>query len=142
MKKKFPKILSIINIIIPIILLFILLIAKLSEDTIYIMMMTVIIGWLIPYITPLITGLALLNKSHHKRALLLNICSILLSIFCISMIIILFDKHFIIMLIEYIIIIILNIINTIYLIIYIKKHPNLENKRIKEIKKKNNGAIV
>lgn len=136
------NILAYLNIFTPILLLIILLITKLSENSIYIMMMTVIVGWLIPYFTPLITGLALINKTHFKRAIILNISSIFLSIYCLIMICVLYDKNFLIMLIEYILIIIINIINTIYIIIYLKRHPNLENKKIKEIKKNNNGAIV
>ena len=136
------NILAYLNIFTPILLLIILLITKLSENSIYIMMMTVIVGWLIPYFTPLITGLAFINKTHFKRAIILNISSIFLSIYCLIMICVLYDKNFLIMLIEYILIIIINIINTIYIIIYLKRHPNLENKKIKEIKKNNNGAIV
>ena len=128
------NLLSILNIIVSIISIIFLLFTKLSENVIYLMM--------IPYIVPLITGLSLLNKSHYKLSLVFNIVSLLLCIMLLVFTIRLFDKKFMVFLIEYSIFILLHIINIIYYIKYLKKHPNLEYKKIKKIKKENNGIIV
>lgn len=136
------NLLAILNITVSIISVIFLLFTKLSENVIYLMMISVFIGWVIPYIVPLITGLSLLNKSHYKLSLVFNIVSLLLCIMLLVFTIRLFDKKFMVFLIEYSIFILLHIINIIYYIKYLKKHPNLEYKKIKKIKKENNGIIV
>ena len=80
--KKFIKenILAILNVIIPIISLVFLLFAKLSENVIYLMMISALIGWILPYFVPLITGISMLNKSHYKLSLIFNIIGLLLCI--------------------------------------------------------------
>ena len=135
------KILSIVNILIPIILFLILLFSDISEKFVYIVMFSCIIGWLLPFINLAITGLSMLNNNHHKLTLIFNIFSLLLSFFIIFLILSLYDKKMIVCLTDYILISIVNIVNIIYYIIYIKKHPNMENIEIKKIKKENNGII-
>lgn len=141
--------LSGINILISIIAIISLFVFKMSENVVYIMMMSVMIGWIIPYFGPLITGLAILNDSHYKRALIFNIISILMIIFLLIMIKILFDKKMIFMLVTYIVILVINIINIIYLSLIVKKDYDKnkdKRKRAKEILKKkkeeNNGAVL
>ena len=141
--------LSGINILISIIAIISLFVFKMSENVVYIMMMSVMIGWIIPYFGSLITGLAILNESHYKRALIFNIISILMIIFLLIMIKILFDKKMIFMLVTYIVILVINIINIIYLSLIVKKDYDKnkdKRKRAKEILKKkkeeNNGAVL
>lgn len=134
--------LKVLNIILPIIMFILLLIFKLSEKTIYIFVMTLIIGWALPYFVLLITGFAQVKNIFHKLGLTLNILSIPTCILLLFLVISLYETKQLIFIIEYIIILIMNILNTIYYIKYIKTHPNEENERIKKIKKENNGAIV
>lgn len=134
--------LKIINISLPIVLFIILLISKLSEKTIYIFVMTLFIGWALPYFVLLITGFAQVKNLFHKLGLTLNILSILMSILLLYLVITIYDKKLLIFIIEYIIIVSMNILNSIYYIRYIKSHPDEEKERIKKIKKENNGAIV
>lgn len=147
MKKIKRRILGIINIILPIILGIILLFADLSESVIYIMVMTLIIGWAIPFAVPIVTGLTIIYRKQPKLALIFNIVNLLLCIMIILLCIYLYDKKMLTMIIDYSIIGLLSIINIIYFIIYLKKHHKKNNlkeeyKEIKRIKEKNNGAIV
>lgn len=134
--------LKVINILLPIVLFLILLFSKLSEKTVYIFVMTLFIGWALPYFVLLITGFAQVKNLFHKLGLTLNIISVPMSILLLYLVITIYDKKLLIFIIEYIIIIVMNILNIIYYIRYIKSHPNEENERIKRIKKENNGAIV
>ena len=138
-----------INILISVLGILSLLIFRMSENVIYIMMMTVMIGWIIPYFVPLITGIALINKSHYKRALVLNIVSILMIIFLIVMIKILYDKKMLFMLVTYIIFVIINIVNSVYIGIIVKSEyeknkgkRQKEKEKLKKMKEENNGAII
>jgi hypothetical protein len=134
--------LKVINILLPIVLFIILLFSKLSEKTVYIFVMTLFIGWALPYFVLLITGFAQVKNLFHKLGLILNVISVPMSILLLYLVITIYDKKLLIFVIEYIIIIVMNILNIIYYIRYIKSHPNEENERIKRIKKENNGAIV
>lgn len=134
--------LKVINILLPIVLFIILLFSKLSEKTVYIFVMTLFIGWALPYFVLLITGFAQVKNLFHKLGLTLNVISVPMSILLLYLVITIYDKKLLIFVIEYIIIIVMNILNIIYYIRYIKSHPNEENERIKRIKKENNGAIV
>ncbi len=134
--------LKVLNIILPIVMFLLLLVFKLSDKTIYIFVMTLIIGWALPYFVLLVTGFAQVKNMFHKMGLTLNILSIPMCILLLLLVIRLYEPKQLIFIIEYIIILIMNILNIIYYIKYIKTHPNLENERIKKIKKENNGAIV
>lgn len=134
--------LKVINILLPIVLFIILLFSKLSEKTVYIFVMTLFIGWALPYFVLLITGFAQVKNLFYKLGLILNVISVPMSILLLYLVITIYDKKLLIFVIEYIIIIVVNILNIIYYIRYIKSHPNEENERIKRIKKENNGAIV
>jgi len=142
MKKIKANKLPFLNIITSLVFLAILIFSKLSENVIYLMMMTLLIGWAIPYFVILLTGLSMLRKKFYKLGLIFNICNILLIIMLIIFCIRLFDKYFIILIVEYSIILIISIINIIFYIKYLKKHPNLENIAIKKAKKENNGAVL
>lgn len=139
--KNFDK-LKTLNIILPIVMFIILLICKLSEKTVYLFVMTLIIGWAIPYFVLLVTGFAQIKNLFHKLGLTLNIISIPMCILLLYLVISIYEIKFLVFIIEYIIIILVNIINIIYYIKYLKTHPNEENEKIKKLKKENNGAIV
>ena len=140
MKKS--KILSIIEIIIPIILFIILLVSKLSDNLMYIIMMSAFIGWAIPYFVILISGIVILKDSHHKLSLTINILAAILDIVLLVFSFELYEKKMLVPITEYAILLTFSIINIIYYIIYMKKNPSEETTRIKKIKKENNGAIV
>lgn len=136
------KLISIIEPLLSIIMFLVLLFTKTSDNFVYIMIMSLIIGWIIPYIVLIVSGLSIIQNKFTKLNLVSNILSFLLCLFLLFLIIKIYEKKFLILLIEYIIIAIINIINIIYLIIYLKKHPDLELRKIKEQKKKNNGVMV
>jgi len=141
MKQKYRRyLLPTINIVIPLICFIILLFSKLSDNTLYLILMTGIIGWIIPYFVLLITGLSLISLKQPKLTLIFNSLNIILSIMIIIFNIRLIDKSLLIMLIEYIIMTCISVTNTIYLIIYIKKNISKENNQIKKIKKQ--GGFV
>lgn len=137
------KKLAIVNISLPIALFTLLQFVDYSENLTYIIIMTLFVGWLLPYLNPIITGLTILNNSHRKLSLIFNIITVILCIILIGLIIYIYDSNFIYMLIEYILLCILSIINIINQIIYLKRHPhvNIENLTIQKIKAENNGII-
>ena len=51
------KIFAIIEVLLPIILFIVLLVSKLSDNLMYIIMMSAFIGWAIPYFVVLISGI-------------------------------------------------------------------------------------
>lgn len=143
------KLIAMVNIIIPIIMFIIWLLNETSENIVHLITFSLFIGWLIPYIVPLLTGIAILNKSHEKLSFTCNLFCILQTIMLIIIIINLYDKNFLIMLIEYIILLILCLSNFILYSIKLNKdsknareYNKIEKEKIKNIKKNNNGAIV
>ena len=148
MKKIKENIIPVLNIIISLTLGIILLFSKLSDNTIYIMVMSLIVGWAIPYLVLLITGITMLYKIHYKLTLIFNIINILLCILLLFLVISIYDNKMLVFLVDYIIIGIMSITNVIYFIITIKLDQKIqtskkkENEEIKRIKKENNGAIV
>lgn len=136
------KLLGSLEIIAALIMLAILLFNNISDNAYYFIMITVFIGWAIPYFITIISGIAILKDSHHKLNIISNILNVILLGLLLFFIHKLYDKGFIIFLIEYIILIVIGIINIIYLIVYFKTHPDLEIEKIKKAKKDNNGAIV
>lgn len=135
------KILIISNIIIPIILFAILLLNNMSSNFVYIMTLTLIVGWIIPFISPIITAISILTDKHHKLSLIFNIFSLLLSILLIILTILIYDSNLLLILIEYCILALLLIINIIYYIIYLHTNKDEEIANIKKIKRENNGII-
>ena len=135
------KLLKILNILIPLVFLIILPFTNIGANFVYIMSLTMIIGWIFPYISLLLTGVSLLSNNHKKKALTLNIINILLTLIIIFLIIKIYENTFIIILIEYIIITIISIINSIYLYKDLTKELKKETKEINKLKKENNGII-
>jgi hypothetical protein len=134
--------LKILNILLPILMFILLLVFKLSDKTIYLFVMTLIIGWALPYFVLLITGFAQVKNLFHKLGLTLNIISIPLCILMLYLVISIYEPKQLIFIIEYSIILIMNILNIIYYIKYLKAHPDEEIEKIKKAKKNNNGAVV
>ncbi len=116
-------VLLLVNIILPIVCFLILLFSKLSDNMFYLIMATVLVGWIIPYFSLIITGLEFIGMKHSKMALWFNILSFLINIINIIFTIRLLDKRMIILLVEYILMMFVQIINIIYLWMYIKKNP-------------------
>lgn len=138
------KILSIINIILPIILFSLLFLFDYSDNIIYIIIMSLFVGWIIPYINLMITGLSVMIDNHHKLSLVFNILNILLNALLIFLIALIYEKKFLIMIVEYAIMLILSIINTIYFKKKVDEDSITEKKeyaKIKKIKKENDGII-
>ena len=138
------KILSIINIVVPILLFGLLFFFNPGTNFIYIMMMSLFVGWLIPYFNLLITGLSIHRDKHNKLTLIFNIFNVLLNILLLFLIVLIMEKSFIIFIVEYSIMLVISIIN----IIYLKKRVDIdtideknEYKRIKQIKKETDGVI-
>ena len=120
-----------INIVLPIVLLLVLLFVRINSDFIYIMSLTLVIGWLIPYITLLLTGIAMYKETHQKLSLASNILSIIMDIIIIVMLILLFNKSFIVIIIALLIIIIL-LTSIITIKIYTKPSRVLKRYLVKE----------
>lgn len=142
------KLLAKLNIILPIILFITMTFFNVSEYFVTIMTLTLVVGWLIPYLSLILTGLAMQFEVEENKAYIINILSLLLSILIIILTISILEKKLIIILIEYIIISIMNILNIIvyYPIINKKRKEKInkikeENKEIKNQKKANNGII-
>jgi hypothetical protein len=138
------KILSIINIVVPFLLFGLLFFFNPGTNFIYIMMMSLFVGWLIPYFNLLITGLSIHRDKHSKLTLIFNIFNVLLNILLLFLIVLIMEKSFIIFIVEYSIMLVISIIN----IIYLKKRVDIdtideknEYKRIKQIKKETDGVI-
>ncbi len=138
------RILSIINIVVPILLFGLLFFFNPGTNFIYIMMMSLFVGWLIPYFNLLITGLSINRDKHNKLTLIFNIFNVLLNILLLFLIVLIMEKSFIIFIVEYSVMIVISIIN----IIYLKKRVDIdtideknEYKRIKQIKKETDGVI-
>jgi len=138
------KILSIINIILPILLFSLLFLFDYSDNIIYIIIMSLFVGWIIPYINLMITGLSVMIDNHHKLSLVFNILNILLNALLIFLIALIYEKKFLIMIVEYAIMLILSIINTFYFKKKVDEDSITEKKeyaKIKKIKKENDGII-
>ncbi len=142
------KIISITDIVLPIILFVILLLNPMSESFVNIITFSLLIGWLFPFIFPIIVGISILSSSHLKLSVILNLLTIILSSLLLFLIINIYDSNMKLILIFYIILSILNIINIIYLNIYFhnlykeeKVMRKQEYMQIKKLKKENNGII-
>lgn len=142
MPKKNKNILAYLNIVISIIFLAILSFSVISDNVIYLILMTLFIGWAIPYFVLIITGISMFNNHHPKLGLVFNICNFIITIILLLICLNVYDKYLLVLIIEYSCMNIISLINNIYYRFYLKNHPNPEIIKIKKIKKENNGAIV
>ena len=101
------KILGSLEIIASLIMLAILLFNKISDNAYFFIMITVFIGWVIPYFITILSGITILKDSHHKLNIISNILNIILLGVLLFFLIKLYDKGFIIFLVEYIIMIVI-----------------------------------
>ncbi len=146
---KNKNLLPFINIVVPIIMFILVLFSKLSDNMIYVMIMTIIIGWFIPYIVLLVSGISMIRGLKEKLILIFNILNILVCLMDIILSIILYDYKMLIIIIEYVIMMIISIANVLVLFKKVRKSQQEkrkmieeENKILKEEKNKNNGALV
>ena len=143
------KVFSVINILSVVVMLFVLLFMKLSDNMVYIMTMSFGLGWLIPYIVLFISGVMLYKDLCNKKFLIGNILSICMDIYLLVLMISIYDKGMLGNVIEYGIIMVINIINCVIGFkdvrkVY-KKNKEINDKEsteIKDIKQSNTGAIV
>ncbi len=152
MIKKIVKnkyLLPFVNIIVPIILFIIVLFSELSDNMMYVIIMTVMVGWLIPYIVLLVSGISMLRGLKEKLILVFNILNVLVCLMNITLSVVLYDHKMLIIIVEYVVIMIISIVNVLVLfnkfkILQREKRKILkkENNILKEEKNKNNGALV
>jgi hypothetical protein len=109
------KIISIINIILPIILFILLEVFTIPDKFVNIMTLTLVIGWLIPYFVLLLSGIGMLLSSHYKLIFIMNLLNILLSSIVLFLISKIYTSAFLLELITYILFIIMSVINLIYI---------------------------
>ena len=138
---KHRKKLIALNILIPLIMFIAVLLTGLTSNFMNIVTFTLVVGWALPYLALILTGLAILNNSHRKLSLIINIFNILLTIVLITFVICIMEKALILILIEYIIMLAMSIINTIMIIKDMQLNPDPEIEEINKIKSQNNGII-
>ena len=135
------KILSITDILLPIILFILLEFFEINDYFIDIITLTLVVGWLFPFFINIITGITLLINSHKKLTFYSNILSFILCLIILSYLIMIFNHSFIYPIILYSILGILHIINSMVYIIEKKKEEEEELEEIKHVKEQNKGII-
>ena len=75
---KHRKKLIALNILVPLIMFIAVLATGLTSNFMNIVTFTLVVGWALPYLALILTGLAILNKTHRKLSLTINIFNILL----------------------------------------------------------------
>ena len=138
---KHRKKLIALNILIPLVMFIAVLLTGLTSNFMNIVTFTLVVGWALPYLALILTGLAILNNSHRKLSLIINIFNILLTLVLITFVICIMEKALILILIEYIIILAMSILNTVMIIKDIQLNPDPEIEEINKIKSQNNGII-
>ena len=113
----FRKVLGISNIILGIGLLILLHFIDVSDKFSSIMLMSLFIGWIFPYIGLILSGIGILIHSNYWVTMLFNIVNILVIAFMLFLVNKVYDSKLLIVLIEYIIMLVISIGNIIYLII-------------------------
>lgn len=129
------------NILIPLFMFALILTTGLSKNFMNIITFTFVVGWALPYLALILTGLAIFNKSHRKLSLTINIFNTLLTLVLITFVLCIMEKALILILVEYIIMLIMSIINIVLIIKDMKNNPDPEIDEINKIKMENNGII-
>ena len=111
------KIIGIISIILSIILFIVLQFLDVSVVFSTIMVISLFIGWILPYIGLILEGICILLHSNYYVTLVFSIFNLLLTLIMIFLIIKVYDSKLLGVLMEYIIIEVMNVINIVYLII-------------------------
>ena len=113
----FRKIIGFSNIVFGIGLLILLHFVNVSDRFSSIMLMSLFVGWIFPFIGLVVSGLGILIHSNFKITLIFNIVNILVILFMGFLVIKVYDSKLLIVLIEYIVMLVINILNIVYLII-------------------------
>ena len=113
----FRKIIGFSNIVFGIGLLILLHFVNVSDRFSSIMLMSLFVGWIFPFIGLVVSGLGILIHSNFKITLIFNIFNILVILFMGFLFIKVYDSKLLIVLIEYIVMLVINILNIVYLII-------------------------
>ncbi len=113
----FRKIIGFSNIVFGIGLLILLHFVNVSDRFSSIMLMSLFVGWIFPFIGLVVSGLGILIHSNFKITLIFNIVNILVILFMEFLVIKVYDSKLLIVLIEYIVMLVINILNIVYLII-------------------------
>ena len=113
----FRKIIGFSNIVFGIGLLILLHFVNVSDRFSSIMLMSLFVGWIFPFIGLVVSGLGILIHSNFKITLIFNIVNILVILFMGFLVIKVYDSKLLIVLIEYIFMLVINILNIVYLII-------------------------
>lgn len=138
---KHRKKLIALNILVPLIMFILVLVTGLTSSFMNIVTFTLVVGWALPYLALILTGLAIFNKTHRKLSLTINIFNILLTLVLITFVICIMEKALILILIEYIIMLAMSILNTIMFFKDMQSNPDPEIEEINKIKSENNGII-
>ena len=113
----FRKIIGFSNIVFGIGLLILLHFVNVSDRFSSIMLMSLFVGWIFPFIGLVVSGLGILIHSNFKITLIFNIVNILVILFMGFLVIKVYDSKLLIVLIEYIVMLVINILNIVYLMI-------------------------
>lgn len=115
--KTFQKVIGILNIVLGIGLLIILHFFDIPDIFSSIMLMSLFIGWIFPYIALVLCGIGILIHSNYLITMIFNIVNVLVIFFMLFLVIKLYETRLLIVLIEYIIMLVMSIISIIYLIL-------------------------
>lgn len=135
------KIYGIFEIVISLIMVAIIIMSKIGPNFIYIITLTLLIGWILPFFTVFISGISYLIKNNYRLFLIMNIFGSLTCLVFFFLLGKIYDKTFLILIIEYSICFIICLFNIFITIKKIRKEEEKEIKQIKEIKDKNNGIV-
>ncbi len=135
------KIIAIVNIVLPIILFILMEFFEINDYFIDIVTLTLVVGWLVPFLVNIISGITFLNNSHKKLTFYSNVLSLILCFIILSYLMMIFNRSFIYPIILYSILSVLHILNGIVYLGENRKEKDEELEKIKQAKKKNNGVI-
>lgn len=110
------KILGILDILVAIISFIVLEFSNTDKIFSTIMLLTLFVGWILPYIALLLSGIGILIHTKYLINLIFNILNILLTMIILFLCISVYNKNLLLVIIEYSIIIVFSIINIIYII--------------------------
>ena len=113
----FRKISGISSIVLGVVLLLILQFSDVSDKFTTIMLMSLFIGWIFPYIALVISGIGILIHSNYWITLFFIIINVLVLMFMLFFVIKIYEKKLLVVLIEYIIMLIVSIVDIVYLIV-------------------------
>lgn len=113
----YRKIVGIGSIVLGIVLLVLLYFVEVPDKFSSIMLMSLFIGWIFPFIALILSGIGILIHSNYLVTLIFNIINILVLLFMIFLVGKIYSSKFLIILIEYIIMLGITIADIVYLII-------------------------